>query len=131
MTRAILVHGIWGLVAVAALIGGNYFASPGVDPAADRGNREGRSDFSNRNKDGLGTDSGGKLKAGLVSPEKGGLPEGAGGLVFLEKPALTAGRPQRPFRRHVDHLAISGIDDDLADMLRALEAHALPGASAV
>ena len=51
-----------------------------------------------------------------------------GGLV---EAAFAACSPQPALRRHVDHVAVARIDDDLADMAAGLESQVLPGLSAV
>ncbi len=56
-----------------------------------------------------------------------GLPA-VGGLV---ETSLAARGPQGPLGSHIDHVAIAGIDDDLADVLGSLQSHLLPGLSTV
>ncbi len=70
------------------------------------------------------------VDAGVLADRQHGLPglPRVGGLV---QPAVAARRPERPHRRHVDHLGIARIDDDAADVHRILEAQVLPRLAAV
>ena len=49
----------------------------------------------------------------------------------LVESALAALGKERPLRRHVHDVRVAGVDDDVADVLRGLEAHALPGLARV
>ena len=66
---------------------------------------------------------------GVVGDVEDPLPGGAAVDRAIEA-AIAAGAPQRTLRRHPDNVGVARVDDDVADVLRLLEAHPGPRRSA-
>jgi hypothetical protein len=67
---------------------------------------------------------------GVVRDVEYAFPSGAA-IAGAVETAVAARSPQRTLGRDPDHIGISGIDDDVADVLALLEPHVGPGRAAI